>query len=386
MKYMVLIGHRFLWGCLFLTLALVMGSAKMVYAGDLLEQPALSINNPSKAVLLDVTPAGKRLVAVGERGVIIYSDDNGRNWTQAQVPVRVTLTAVTFPNPDNGWAVGHDSIVLRSADRGESWQKVMDGCKVNQMMLAAMKVIIQEKRQQFELADASKKLELQYVVEDAEFNLKGFIQTESEGPTKPLLDVMFFNSQDGLIIGAFGIILSTHDGGRSWSALLDRIENQNGYHFYALARTRGALFLFGEAGMMFRSHDNGEHWQTLEMVYEGSFFGAFGDLEGDCVVACGLRGNMVSSCDEGQTWQHQQIGPQASLNAGVFLDGRQYLLAGMPTAVFVGSVTEKGACSVSTKFPGCMGGVISGDQHLVMVGLGGVLRQDLKSIKVEEVN
>ncbi len=383
---MFLIGSRFFWICLLLILALLIGLTDTICAGDLLEQSALSIKNPSKAALIDVTQAGKRLVAVGERGIIIYSDNHGIDWVQAQVPVRVTLTAVTFSDPDNGWAVGHDSVVLHSVDRGESWQKVMDGCKINQMMVAAMKVIVEQKRQQFELADASKKSELQYVVEDAEFNLKGFMQTESEGPTKPLLDVLFFNQQEGLIVGAFGIILRTEDGGRSWRPLLDKIENQNGYHFYTMARTNGALFLFGEAGIMFRSQDNGEHWQSLEMVYEGSFFEAFGDLEDDCVVACGLRGNMVSSCDGGVTWQHQQIGPQASLNGGVFLDGRQYLLAGMPAAVFVGSVTEKGVRSISTKFPGCMGCVISGDQHLVMVGLGGVLRLDLKHVIVKEVN
>ena len=383
---MVLSGRKFIGNCLCLSLVWFMVLTSMGYAGDLLEQSTLQLKNPSKSTLIDVTRAGERLVAVGERGIVIYSDDNGSNWTQARVPVRVTLTAVTFPHPDNGWVVGHDSIVLHSSDKGESWQKVMDGCKINQMMVAAMKVIVEQKRQQFELADASKKSELQYVVEDAEFNLKGFMQTEDEGPTKPLLDVLFFNQQEGLIVGAFGIILSTNDGGRSWSPSLDRIENQNGYHFYALARTQEALFLFGEAGIMFRSQDNGEHWQTLETVYEGSFFGALGDFEGDCVVACGLRGNMVSSCDAGQTWQHQQIGPQASLNAGVFLDGRQYLLAGMPAAVFGGNVTKKGVRSISTKFPGCMGCVISGDQHLVMVGLGGVLRLDLKHDTVKEVN
>jgi len=335
---------------------------------------------------MDVTQTGRRLVAVGERGIIIYSDDDGSNWTQSQVPLRVTLTAVTFPNPDSGWVVGHDSVVLHSSDRGESWQKVMDGCKINQMMVTAMKVIIQQKRQQFELADESRKHELQYVLEDAEFNLKGFMQTESEGPTKPLLDVFFFNQEEGLIVGAFGIILHTVDGGSSWTALLDRIENQNGYHFYALARTRGALFLFGEAGIMFRSRDNGEHWETLETVYEGSLFGAFANPESNCVVACGLRGNMITSCDGGESWRHQQVGPQSSLNAGVFLTPEQYLLTGMPALVFTGRGLEKGARSIPTKFPGCMGVAISGDQHLVMVGLSGVLRMDLKHVIEKEVN
>ena len=369
-----------------MTLLLFMGLTVTSYAGDLLKQSALLIRNPSESALMDVTQTGERLVAVGERGIIIYSDDDGSNWTQSQVPVRVTLTAVTFPDPDNGWVVGHDSIVLYSSDRGESWQKVMDGDKINQMMVTAMKAIVQQKREQFELADASEKSELQYVVEDAEFNLKGFVETESEGPTKPLLDVFFLNQEVGLIVGAFGIILHTEDGGRSWRPMLDRIDNQNGYHLYALARTRGALFLFGEVGIMFRSRDNGKNWETLETVYEGSLFGALADPESDCVVACGLRGNMIASCDGGETWMHQQVGPQASVNAGVFLADKQYLLVGMPAAVFSGSGMDKGFRSTPTRFPGCMGCVISDDQHLVMVGLGGVRRLDLKNVTVKEVN
>lgn len=44
--------------------------------------------------MIDVVHAGKRLVAVGDRGHILYSDDQGNTWTQAKVPTRQLLTAV----------------------------------------------------------------------------------------------------------------------------------------------------------------------------------------------------------------------------------------------------------------------------------------------------
>ena len=50
----------------------------------------------ASTLLLDVASAGSRLVAVGQRGHIIYSDDQGKTWVQAKVPSRVLLTAVFF--------------------------------------------------------------------------------------------------------------------------------------------------------------------------------------------------------------------------------------------------------------------------------------------------
>src|SRR5471030_2586830 len=69
-------------------------------------------------LLLDVTHAGTRLVTVGERGHILYSDDQGKDWTQAKVPSRQLLTALYFVDDKHGWAVGHDAQILASSDGG----------------------------------------------------------------------------------------------------------------------------------------------------------------------------------------------------------------------------------------------------------------------------
>ena len=82
--------------------------------------------NPSsmttKALILDVAEIGDRLVAVGEFGHIIYSDDRGESWVQAKnVPTRNTITAITFLDDKTGFAVGHDATILKTEDGGESW-------------------------------------------------------------------------------------------------------------------------------------------------------------------------------------------------------------------------------------------------------------------------
>ena len=77
----------------------------------------------SKALILDVDEIGDRLVAVGEFGHIIYSDDSGESWVQAQnVPTRNTITSVTFIDDKTGFAVGHEATILKNRRR---WRKLV---------------------------------------------------------------------------------------------------------------------------------------------------------------------------------------------------------------------------------------------------------------------
>src|SRR6266404_3043915 len=63
---------------------------------------------------------GALSVPVGEnQGVILRSRDSGSSWTVVQT-VANSLNALSFPDHNNGWAVGPSSIV-HSADSGDSW-------------------------------------------------------------------------------------------------------------------------------------------------------------------------------------------------------------------------------------------------------------------------
>src|SRR2546425_141526 len=83
---------------------------------DPLDVPAQASPLASKSLLQGVARAGPRLVAVGQRGHILYSTDSGATWQQAKVPVSSDLTSVFFVNDLKGWAVGHDGVILNSAD------------------------------------------------------------------------------------------------------------------------------------------------------------------------------------------------------------------------------------------------------------------------------
>jgi photosystem II stability/assembly factor-like uncharacterized protein len=243
-------------------------------------------------LLLDVTQAGQRLIAVGDRSHILYSDDAGRHWQAARTPVQVLLTAVHFPTASLGWAVGHEGVILHTRDGGLTWQQQLNGHQANQLSLLAMNQRLATVDQQLSTAAALEAVE--FLLEDA----RAFAQ---EGATRPLLDVWFSTPTQGIAVGAFGLILATHDGGRTWQSLQGQLDNPDGYHLNAITGLGDTLFIAGEAGLAYRSSDGGSHWERLQVPYDGSLFGIV--AQGQTLVTFGLRGHLFCSFDQGQQWQ-----------------------------------------------------------------------------------
>lgn len=309
-----------------------------------LDAPSPRFQNLQRGLFLDVTKAGARVVAVGRQGVILYSDDQGKTWSQAKVPVSVMLTAVHFTNDQLGWAVGHSGVVLHSYDGGASWQRQLDGWQIDQKVLAYAEANL-KRVQSLPLADSS---QLQDVPEgevagpdgtgetsgypdfldinaqsgddelyNAEVMLFDAKTDATVGADKPLLDVMFLDGQHGFVVGAYGLMLETLDSGRTWDYIGGRTGNLNRYHLNALARVGDEdIWVVGEAGSLFRSADRGKNWKSLEGVYEGSYFGVQGLGDG-AVLVYGLRGHAFISEDQGVSWQVLETGIDNGLMASI---------------------------------------------------------------------
>lgn len=313
--------------------------------------PALPATLAAKARLLDLAQVGSRLVAVGEQGVIVLSDD-GSNWRQVEkVPVSVMLTRLRFLDDKLGWAVGYDASILHTQDGGRSW-------------------VLQHR----------------------------------DPKARALFDVLFLDAQNGIAVGGYGSYYSTADGGKNWQ-LQNFPLTQVGQHFSRLLRLEdGTLFMAGERGMLARSADGGANWQMLQSPYVGSFFGALA-LGGNRVLAFGMRGNVfvtddLAACpvqdpakfdlysatgpaDDAQLaatgWRRVQTPNKESLFGGTTLESGEAMLVGFNGITLISDAAATQLTPVRTQAEQTLIDLTKYKNRLIAVGKLGA--QELREIK-----
>jgi photosystem II stability/assembly factor-like uncharacterized protein len=256
--------------------------------------PVVAIK-PNRIILLDIDKVEGRLVAVGERGFVLYSDDQGGSWTARPTPVTRTLTGVAFRDAKMGVAVGHGGSIVRTEDGGATWSQV-------------------------EVAETG---------------------------TDSLLDVQHLGGDHFIAYGAFGLYLDSTDAGRSWqrrtileptppagAAASGSGAEEEEYlgepfdrHISRVIRVDSSLLLVGESGTLARSDDDGVTWTRLESPYEGSWFNAL-RLDDGTVLVFGMRGNVYRTSDFGANWEKVPLATTASLMGGVQLTDGHVLLVG----------------------------------------------------------
>ncbi len=253
-------------------------SAAGVAALDVLDVPALRSPLAPRSLLNGLARAGDRVIAVGQRGHVLYSDDAGANWQQADVPVSSDLVAVSFPTPSMGWAVGHDGVILHTNNAGATWSRQLDGRRVGAFLLAAYP------------EDASAK-----DAKDASTLHEQAQRFATQGAENPFLDVWFADEHDGYAVGAFGLILHTADAGATWQPWLHAVDNPGGLHSVRdPQRGRGCIHR-RRAGPPAPARPQDRRFERVELPYKGTLFGVIGDDRG--VVVFGLRGTVLRSVD-----------------------------------------------------------------------------------------
>lgn len=227
-------------------------------------QPAEITSAATKAMMLSTARAGKRIVAVGDRGVVLLSDDEGGTFRQAKsVPVRSTLTSVCFVDANTGWAAGHWGVVLRTDDGGETWK----------------------------------------------------VQRADPSVDQPLFSVYFRDKDQGWAVGLWSLMIATKDGGRTWEHL--RLPPPPGggkadRNLQKIFASRlGTLFVAAEQGMVLRSYD-GRNWSYVNTGYKGSFWTGIALSNGNLLVG-GLRGTIYRSADNGSSWKESKTELKSSI-------------------------------------------------------------------------
>jgi photosystem II stability/assembly factor-like uncharacterized protein len=266
---------------------------------DPLDTPAAASTLAQRGLLTALARAGERLVAVGQRGHVLWSDDGGHRWQQATVPVSSDLVAVAFPTPTQGWAVGHDGVMLASTDGGRSWTRRLDGKGLGALLVAHYEQALAR------AAEADRERAQRWLAEAR--------RVAEQGAQNPWLDVWFQDAGTGFVVGAFGLVLHTRDGGQTWTPWLDRVDNPKALHLYAVRGIGADVFMVGEQGLALKLDRAAGRFRALDMPYAGTLFGITGTPE--ALVVHGLRGSLLRSTDGGRLWQALPATVPAGLGA-----------------------------------------------------------------------
>ena len=313
--------------------------------------------------LLAIARAGARIVAAGPRGHIVWSDDDGAHWTQAAVPVSSDLLAISFPSARRGWAVGHGGVVLHSDDAGATWKRQLGGREANDLALRHI-----ESRAATD-AQAAKLLQREQA-------------QGADGSTPSFLDVHFSSETSGFVVGTFNRIFRTEDGGRTWTPWMDRTQNPNDLHYYAVRGSARGIFLAGEQGMVWRLDAPGQRFEAVATPYKGTLFGLVATDAGT-LLAYGMRGRLFRSDDGGRQWQPVAGVGTAGITAGTSLPGGAIVLVDQAGGIALSRDGGQRFVPVPAVQPMAYFGVAAlGAQRIGLVGAAGVR---LQTLAVEQI-
>jgi photosystem II stability/assembly factor-like uncharacterized protein len=281
--------------------------------------PARKTARAAKALLLGGARAGQRLVAVGEFGHVVLSDDAGATWRQAEaVPTTTTLTAVTFIDARAGWAVGHGGVVLGTTDAGEHWTM-----------------------------------------------LSGRIDGKD-----PLFSVWFKDATHGLAVGPYGFAARTEDGGRTWDPFEIAKGEDGERHLNQIVVAGRLVLITAENGLVFRSEDEGETFKPMTLPYKGSIWGGAALADGS-VLVWGMRGTVLRSTDQGLTWKVSPTGTDQSLAGGAQLADGTVVVAGLNGTVATSKDGGVSFTSVTREDRANLAAVLPAGSTYVMFGTAG---------------
>ncbi len=249
-------------------LFLVCGASRLAFA-----QAPLSANAPRAAndqaiwrqthgVLLSVSRAGDRLVAAGDRGTVLLSDDQGANWRSVASGTDSLLTAAAFISPTEGWLVGQDSTILHTTDAGLHWTS----------------------------------------------------QLSAPGTDQALFSVASLAPGHLVATGSYALMLETTDAATWVAVKLPNLDED--YHLNCVMAHGADLVITGEAGHAFLRH--GTTWTPIPVPYDGSQFGCLTTHDGT-MYSFGLRGSLFAAAPGTVAWKRIETGEQRSIFGGTIL-------------------------------------------------------------------
>ncbi|GLR66959.1 hypothetical protein GCM10010909_16390 [Acidocella aquatica] len=329
-----------------------------------LDEPAIHVLKPSGVFLDALDNAGDRIVAGGEHGVIIYSNNDGVSWTQASVPVDVTVTGFAFADGQHGWAVGNSGVILATSDGGKDWTIQLNGFQADQLMMQAAQQAV---------ADNNPSVGTPMAVDRAQ-------HLQERGASTPFLCALALSPRDVIAFGAYRMTMRSDNGGATWQDASLDVGDSLSHNLYGAAVIGGDIYVVGETGLVFRSSDSAKSFPQVAKAANATLFGVTGTAKGN-VVAYGVAGTLVRSIDRGQSWSQIAMPGTADLTDGILLSSGNLLITGADGGVYESADDGMTYQAANRHMPMAVFAVAqAADGRLVFAGSRGIMTGNIQQL------
>src|SRR4030095_5603193 len=248
----------------------------------------------------------------GDNGFLSRTDDAGRSWVQQVVGTTAAINDIYFRDKEDGFLLAGDTIFV-TRDSGIRWTQSrqfappeFDGASVE-----LYSVRFPSKKRGWVVGSISKRDQvIDSIVVRTEDG--GDTWQRQRAPSKfELIHLDFDNERRGWSAGAGGTILKTDDGGLTWTPQKSGV-TATIYHVDVRDEKRG--WAVGERGLILRTSDGGDHWEPVNQEKRSTLLSVqfISDDEG---WAVGRAGTILRSSDGGRTWIQQESSTTQNLYA-----------------------------------------------------------------------
>lgn len=256
------------------------------------------------------TSAEKGWIA-GDGGYLAWTTDGGRNWTKQDIGTSEIINEIYFRNDDNGYLVAGKKMFI-TRDAGRSWREtqIYRTGEFGKNSPEFLSIRFADKKRGIVIGSV---LNPQGRVVDSLV-----MRTEDGGETwqrvivpskKELYHLDFVGSSRCWIVGDEGLVLASSSGGASFqtqrSGVVMDLYNVD-------FRDENEGYIVGSKGTILRTEDGGETWESVKTAFPATFMRVdFADDKNGVIV--GYEGTILRSSDRGRTWTKQSSGTKSHL-------------------------------------------------------------------------
>jgi len=248
----------------------------------------------------DVWPTSPtRAFIVGARGKVLLTEDGGRTFTRIPIGTDLGVFAIQMADDQNGFLCGQDGMIMRTSDGGHRWHKLDSRTHLFIFALSFPDqdhgFLVGDRALVLSTADGGRtffKRQLERIFPPAEADYA----LPYEEPR--YYGVAFVNDQQGWVVGEFGRIWVTSNGGQTWD------EQQNSL----LPQWKRPLSPSDDA-------------RFADFNLPTMFGVSFRDAQHG--YAAGLESSVVATDDGGKTWHFQHLAEHPGAPPDTFQPGER---------------------------------------------------------------